>query len=139
MNTISIENYHIKGYFFFTCFVNSNGSTWIINVRLNFIVHSSKSKQIHNLNQFHHFFSLFLFFSFFLHFSRWGILGLWRESMPRRSIHIGHELYGSIFSINTHPTDTTANVSERLPFNRIQTSGTKCTRIASRNISILYR
>lgn len=68
MNTISIENYHIKGYFFFTCFANSNGSTWIINVRLNFIVHSSKSKQIHNLNQFHHFFLLFLLFSFFSKF-----------------------------------------------------------------------
>lgn len=61
MNTISIENYHIKGYFVFSLPVLQiqMGSTSIINVRLNFIVHSSKSKQIHNLNQFHHIFCCF--------------------------------------------------------------------------------
>lgn len=61
MNTISIENYHIKGYFVFSLPVLQiqMGSTSIINVRSNFIVHSSKSKQIHNLNQFHHIFCCF--------------------------------------------------------------------------------
>lgn len=101
-------------------------------------IHQNHNNQPHI--QFDYNFFLLFFSSHFFFFirSEW-ITGLRRKPMPGRSIHIGIELYGSIFSTHTHTTHSVANFSGRLSLNRIQASGAKCTRTASRYISILYR